>query len=172
MYKITRDTIMNMLDRFKGCLLGLAVGDAAGVPFEFKSRRLVNWDGKEMQGYGRAYPTIPPGSWSDDTAMALCIADSITERYNAGLPDWDPKTQMENYIRWRNESEFCNTDRRFDIGGTVSSALYRYEHEEKVTPFMGSTNPVNCPNGSIMRLAPVPMRFVFSSSLGASMKAF
>jgi ADP-ribosyl-[dinitrogen reductase] hydrolase len=78
-------------DRFRGCLLGLAVGDAVGTAVEFHPRGsfcLVT----DMTGGGRF--RLKPGQWTDDTSMALCLAESLIEKQG-----FDPRDQMERYVR-------------------------------------------------------------------------
>jgi ADP-ribosyl-[dinitrogen reductase] hydrolase len=82
--------------------------------------------------------------------MALCLATSLLEKNGA-----DPKDQMDRYYRWWKEGYLSSNGRCFDIGGTVSAALRRYSQTGE--PIAGSTDPHSAGNGSIMRLAPVPM---------------
>ena len=85
--------------------------------------------------------------------MALCLAVSLLEK-----SAFDPKDQMARYCRWQEEGYLSSNGRCFDIGNTVAEALRRY----RVTgePFSGSTDPHTAGNGSLMRLAPVPMTYV------------
>ena len=138
---------MNTQDRFRGCLLGLAVGDAVGTTLEFKppgSFRPI----RDMVGGGPF--RLKPGEWTDDTSMALCLATSLVEKNG-----FDPKDQMDRYCRWWKEGYLSSNGRCFDIGGTVSAALSLYLKTSD--PIAGSTDPHSAGNGSIMRLAPVPM---------------
>jgi len=93
---------------------------------------------------------LKPGQWTDDTSMALCLAESLIE--NQGF---NPGDQLERYVRWWREGHLSSTGDCFDIGNTVRDALIRFQETEE--PFCGSTNPRSAGNGSIMRLAPVPM---------------
>ena len=68
---------------------------------------------------------------------------------------FDPKDQMDRYCRWRNDGYLSSNSRCFDIGNTVAAALNHYQ--ETHDRFAGSTDPRSAGNGSIMRLAPVPM---------------
>ena len=138
---------METKDRFRGCLLGLAVGDAVGTTLEFKSPgsfKLIH----DMVGGGPF--RLRPGEWTDDTSMALCLATSLLEKNG-----FDPKDQMDRYCRWWKEGYLSSNGTCFDIGTTVSAALRRYG--QTGDPIAGSTNPRSAGNGSIMRLAPVPM---------------
>jgi ADP-ribosyl-[dinitrogen reductase] hydrolase len=136
-------------DRFRGCLLGLAVGDAVGTTAEFLLRGtfppLV-----DMVGGGPF--NLAAGQWTDDTSMALCLATSLVE-----LRRFDLRDQMERYCRWAEQGYLSCTGHCFDIGRTVSAALRRYR--ETGDPVAGSTDPRSSGNGCIMRLAPVPMFF-------------
>ena len=95
---------------------------------------------------------LEPGQWTDDTSMALCLAESLVERGG-----FDPRDQMERYVRWWRRGHLSSDGRCFDIGATVASALRRFE--ETGEPYAGSTDPQSAGNGSLMRLAPVPMFF-------------
>ena len=135
------------LDRYRGCLLGLAAGDALGTTLEFRSPGAFE-PIDDMVGGGPF--RLEPGQWTDDTSMALCLAASLIER-----EDFNPTDQMERYVRWWREGYMSSTGRCFDIGNTVSDALSRFERESD--PYAGSTDPYAAGNGSLMRLAPVPM---------------
>jgi ADP-ribosylglycohydrolase len=93
---------------------------------------------------------LKPGQWTDDTAMALCLAASLVERRG-----FDPVDQMERYRRWYREGYLSSTGRCFDIGNTVRAALERFERTHE--PYCGSPDPFSAGNGSLMRLAPVPL---------------
>jgi len=138
---------MDVLERFRGCLLGLAVGDAVGTTVEFKPRGSFS-PVTDMTGGGSF--ALKPGQWTDDTSMALCLAMSLIEQ-----GEFDPRDQMNRYCNWRNNGYFSSTGRCFDIGNTVSQALDRYEQTGE--PMSGSTNSRSAGNGCLMRLAPVPM---------------
>ena len=95
---------------------------------------------------------LEPGQWTDDTSMALCLARSLIEQEG-----FDPADQMQRYVRWWREGYMSSTGRCFDIGNTVSDALSRFERD--ANPYAGSTDPYAAGNGSLMRLAPVPMYY-------------
>jgi ADP-ribosyl-[dinitrogen reductase] hydrolase len=139
-----------MLNRFRGCLLGLACGDAVGTTVEFKPRGTFP-PVSDMVGGGPF--GLKAGEWTDDTSMALCLATSLVERGG-----FDPHDQMARYCRWRDEGYLSSNGRCFDIGNTVAGALRRYQATGD--PFSGSTDPYTAGNGSLMRLAPVPMAYV------------
>lgn len=138
---------MQTVDRFHGCLLGLACGDAVGTTVEFKPRGSFP-PVTDMVGGGPF--GLDPGDWTDDTSLALCLAASLVER-----DGFDPADQMERYVRWMQDGYYSSTGRCFDIGGTTSTALHAFLRSGD--PFSGSTHPRSAGNGSIMRLAPVPM---------------
>ncbi|MBC7254677.1 MAG: ADP-ribosylglycohydrolase family protein [Chloroflexi bacterium] len=140
---------MDARDRFRGCLLGLAVGDALGTTVEFRPRGSFQ-PLTDMVGGGPFH--LQPGQWTDDTSMALCLATSLLE-----CGGFDARDQMERYCRWAEEGYLSSTGICFDIGGTVKRALNRYRHTGD--PYAGSTDPYSAGNGCIMRLAPIPMFF-------------
>jgi ADP-ribosyl-[dinitrogen reductase] hydrolase len=140
---------MNTIERFRGCLLGLAAGDAVGTTVEFH-RRGTFAPLRDMVGGGPF--GLAPGQWTDDTSMALCLATSLVER-----GEFDPRDQMDRYCRWADAGYLSSTGRCFDIGRTVATALRRYRRDGD--PYAGSTDPDTAGNGCIMRLAPVVMHF-------------
>lgn len=138
---------MRRIDRYRGCLLGLATGDALGTTLEFEdpgSFKPIT----DMVGGGPF--RLAPGQWTDDTSMALCLAESLVEKKG-----FDPIDQLERYLRWWREGYLSSNGRCFDIGATVSAALHRFSETRQ--PYCGSTSPNSAGNGSIMRLAPVPL---------------
>jgi len=137
----------DLKDRMRGCLLGLAVGDAVGTAVEFKPRGTFP-PVTDMVGGGPF--RLKPGQWTDDTSLALCLAESLIERRG-----FDPRDQMRRYVRWYRHGHLSSTGECFDIGGTTGSALRLFEQTGKA--FAGPTDPHRAGNGSIMRLAPVPM---------------
>ena len=141
--------MVTRLMRYEGCLIGLAVGDAVGTTVEFK---LPGSFAPVTDMVGGGPFRLEPGEWTDDTAMALCLAVSLTE-----CDGFDAGDQMERYTRWWREGYLSCTSDCFDIGLTVSDALRRYRDTGE--PFAGSTNPHSAGNGSLMRLAPAPLFF-------------
>jgi ADP-ribosylglycohydrolase len=135
--------------RWRGALLGLAVGDALGTTLEF--RRPGTFEPlTDMVGGGPF--GLAAGEWTDDTSMALCLAESLVERGG-----FDAHDQMQRYVRWFREGHFSVTGRCFDIGITTARALTSFEATGE--PMSGSTDASAAGNGSIMRLAPVPLAF-------------
>jgi ADP-ribosyl-[dinitrogen reductase] hydrolase len=140
---------MDKLNRYRGSLLGLAAGDALGTTLEFRSPGSF-MPIEDIVGGGPF--GLRPGEWTDDTSMALCLAESLIE-----CRGFDPVDQLRRYVRWYREGHLCSRGRCFDIGATVSSALRRFEASGE--PYCGSTDEYSAGNGSIMRLAPVPLFF-------------
>ncbi len=137
------------LSRFRGCLLGLAVGDAVGATVEFKQRGSFS-PISDMIGGGPH--GLEPGQWTDDTSMALCLANSLVAQEG-----FDEIDQMDRYCRWRDEGYMSSTGECFDIGNTTNYALDCYQANSEA--IAGPTDADTAGNGSIMRLAPVPMFF-------------
>ena len=138
---------MDIAKRYRGCLLGLAVGDALGTALEF--RQPGSFDPiTDMVGGGPF--NLKPGQWTDDTSMALCLAESLVEKKG-----FDPADQMYRYVRWWKDGHLSCTGECFDIGNTTRGALSRFVQTGEA--LSGSTDPNSAGNGSIMRLAPVPM---------------
>ncbi len=135
--------------RFHGALLGLATGDALGTTVEFKPPGSFT-PVTEMTGGGVF--NLPLGAWTDDTSMALCLADSLIEKR-----DFDPVDQLQRYVRWWREGHNSSTGSCFDIGGSTAKALQRFEQSGE--PFPGDADPGGGGNGPLMKLAPVAMAY-------------
>ncbi len=133
------------IDRARGALLGLACGDAVGTTVEFSPRDTFD-PVTDMVGGGPF--GLAPGEWTDDTSMALCLADSLLTRGT-----FDAVDQLQRYLRWRREGYLSSTGQCFDVGGTVRQALDRFASTGD--PASGPTDPSTAGNGSLMRLAPV-----------------
>ena len=134
----------------KAVMIGHAVGDALGVPFEFNTRdELEENPVKEMCGYG-PFP-MPAGSWSDDTSMALCTLESLTK----GFVDYDDI--MLNFGRWYYKDEFTPTGEMFDAGNTCTYAIDNYFVHKKPTNLCGLRNASANGNGSLMRIHPMAL---------------
>jgi ADP-ribosyl-[dinitrogen reductase] hydrolase len=137
------------LDRAIGTLLALATGDAIGTTLEFTARD-SHPQLTDMVGTGPF--RLKAGEWTDDTAMALALADSLAA--NGGLDEAD---LMHRFVRWHEQGEYSCTGSCFDIGITTRQALARWKRTGN--PKAGSTDPQTAGNGSLMRLAPVAIRF-------------
>ncbi|MEM8557396.1 MAG: ADP-ribosylglycohydrolase family protein [Bacteroidota bacterium] len=129
-------------------MLGLAAGDALGTTLEFSPPGTFT-PLTDLVGGGPF--GLKPGQWTDDTSMALCLAASLV------ACGFDPEDQMKRYVRWKREGYWSSTGECFDIGMTVSRALSNFERTGY--PFCGPTHAMSAGNGSLMRLAPVPMFF-------------
>ena len=142
-------TAAGIRDRALGAFLGLAAGDAVGTTLEFHARdaqpRL-----EDMTGGGPF--ALPPGAWTDDTAMALALADSLATTGSLDCGDL-----MDRFVKWWRNGEYSCTGTCFDIGNATRGALERYLRTGD--PLAGSTDPRTAGNGSLMRLAPVALRF-------------
>jgi ADP-ribosyl-[dinitrogen reductase] hydrolase len=140
---------MNEQERFQGTLLGLACGDAVGTTVEFMARGSFA-PVTDMVGGGPF--GLQAGQWTDDTSMALCLATSLVEKQG-----FEARDQMDRYVAWWEQGYLSSTGSCFDIGNTTAAALQRYRASND--PYSGSPDPRSAGNGSIMRLAPVPMFF-------------
>ena len=136
-------------DRALGAFLGLAIGDAVGTTLEFCSRDAQ----PRLEGMTGGGPfALPPGAWTDDTAMALALADSL-----AAAGTLDCRDLMDRFVKWWRNGEYSCTGTCFDIGNATRGALDRYMRT--ADPLAGSADPRTAGNGSLMRLAPVALRF-------------
>lgn len=142
------------IDRYQGSLLGLAIGDAMGAPLEFK-RPGDFIPVSEMVGGGDF--NLNPGEWTDDTSMALCLAESLIS-----CKGFDLKDQLERYCDWYRNGHLSSNGKNFDIGVTTLSALCNFE--KTGDPYSGLTDPHSAGNGPLMRLAPVPLVYATSPS--------
>ncbi|TAL16185.1 ADP-ribosylglycohydrolase family protein [bacterium] len=138
---------MEKEERYVGSLLGLAVGDALGLAVEFK---LPGTFTPLTKITGGGPFSLPAGAFTDDTSMALCLAESLVK-----TGGFDPLDQLERYRRWWREGHFSCTGACFDIGNTTLRALEWYERTGEPIP----CDPQGRGNGSLMRLAPVPLYF-------------
>lgn len=149
---LTRD------DRRRGAMLGLAVGDALGAAVEFKPRGSF----APVTGFRGGGPHgLAPGEWTDDTSMALALADSLADC------GFDLADQARRYIAWWKEGKYSITGHCFDIGNATHEALARI----RTGTAPGSGGDVadhKSGNGSIMRLAPIPIHYLdlFPSEIG------
>lgn len=137
-----------MNNRRRGALIGLAVGDALGAAVEFQSPSSFT----PVTGYRNGGPhRLEAGEWTDDTSMALALADSIAL-------GWDLNDQADRYVQWWQTGKYSVNGRCFDIGITTRYALNRFIATEDALS-SGDSSERASGNGSIMRLAPVPIRY-------------
>lgn len=134
-------------ERYAGCLAGLAVGDAVGTTVEFKRRGSFP-PVTDMIGGGPF--GLKAGQWTDDTSMALCLAESLLAKNG-----FDAVDQMGRYLNWWKWGYLSSTGTCFDIGNTVRAALETFERSGEA--YAGSSDPDTAGNGSLMRLAPLSL---------------
>lgn len=140
---------MDLRSRYRGAIFGMAVGDALGASIEFS---IYPHYSPVFDLHGGGPHRLRAGQWTDDTSMALCLADSLLAQGG-----FDPQDQLRRYVRWMREGERSATGECFDLGGTVRLALERFEKQP--APYCGSEDKNAAGNGSIMRLCPVPLYF-------------
>ena len=137
--------MIDFLSRARGALVGLAVGDALGTTNEFQPAGSFE-PITDMVGGGVF--DLEPGQWTDDTSMALCLADSLLAQGR-----YDSFDVMERYDRWRKDGYRSSTGTCFDIGNQVMRSLWDFEVNQRVPRTAQRTTSAG--NGAIMRLAPV-----------------
>ncbi len=147
--------------RYQGCLMGLAVGDALGTTVEFEAPGTFPLL-TDIVGGGPF--DLDKGQWTDDTSMALCLAESLVT-----CGTFNARDQMVRYTRWWKEGYLSSNGECFDIGNTVSQALRQYARTGD--PFSGATDSYSAGNGSLMRLAPVPLFYASDPESAISMSA-
>ena len=129
-----------------GSFFGLIVGDALGAAVEFKKRGSF----KKVEDMRAGGPHgLEAGFWTDDTSMALCLAESLTE---SGFKLQD---QLEKFLSWYRDGYLSSTGSCFDIGANTARSLEYYEKNRELPPARDRA----AGNGSLMRLAPVPIYF-------------
>ncbi|WP_395673146.1 ADP-ribosylglycohydrolase family protein [Inquilinus sp.] len=133
-----------VIDRARGAFVGLAVGDALGTTLEFSTRDSLPLH-REMTAGGPF--GLQAGQWTDDTSMALALADSLIARGG-----FDATDLMDRFVAWWQEGRYSCTGACFDIGNATRQALDRYR--QSGDPLAGATDPTTAGNGSLMRLAP------------------
>jgi ADP-ribosylglycohydrolase len=140
---------MTKTDRQRGCLYGLAIGDALGAAVEFRERDTFPL----VTCYRDGGPhSLAKGQWTDDTSLALALAHSIGEQ------GWDLNDQLARYLDWFQNGAYSVNGVCFDIGCTTRDALNNYERDHN--PYKcADPSPGASGNGSIMRLAPVPIMY-------------
>lgn len=133
-------------------LIGLAVADALGVPVEFRAREELKLDPvKGMRAYGTY--NQPAGTWSDDSSMAFCIAESLVKGY-------DLKDIALNFINWKYHNYWTPHGELFDIGNHTSGAIGKLRGllsagHDLILDNLSSDDPMHNGNGSLMRCIPL-----------------
>lgn len=136
-------------DRAQAALIGLAIGDAVGTTVEFTKPGSFT-PVSDMVGGGPF--GLAPGQWTDDTSMALCLAESLLERKT-----FEPIDQLKRYVRWWQEGHLSATGRCFDIGNQTRTALS--EFTESGRSRNGPSGEAAAGNGSLMRIAPIAIAY-------------
>lgn len=136
----------NLKYNIKSALFGVAIGDALGVPVEFKSREtILQKPVTDMIGYGTY--NLPPGTFSDDSSMTFCLAEALTH-------DFEINRIAESFVKWYHENFWTARGEVFDIGIATREALNRISKGEQ-PEFAGSTDASSNGNGSLMRILPL-----------------
>lgn len=130
----------------ESALIGLAVGDAIGVPAEFKSRRyLIEHPIKDMVGYGTY--NLPPGTFSDDTSLAMCLAEMLADEYNI-------EKLAQYFLKWYEEAFWSARGEVFDVGNTTEKVILKLKQGEPAI-LAGNDDEYSNGNGSLMRILPL-----------------
>ena len=139
------------MSKIVNSILGFAIGDAMGVPIEFKKREeLLKNPVIKMQGYGTY--DVPAGVWSDDTSMMLATIDSLISLHGINYED-----MMKRFCDWINNAKYTSTGIVFDIGITTKESLLKY-YTSKIDPVeCGGASINNNGNGSLMRMLPIAL---------------
>lgn len=138
-------------------IMGLIVGDALGVPYEFSRReKLADEPATDMIGYGTY--NVPAGTWSDDSSMALATLDSLRNGY-------DPDDIMRNFVDWLKNGEYTPFGEVFDVGCTCSRAIEDYSVNGDINS-CGCGNSDDNGNGSLMRILPACIYFYEKENIG------
>lgn len=132
-----------------GGVLGLAVGDALGVPVEFRSREALERNPvADMRGYGTH--SQPAGTWSDDASMALCLLESLSVK---GV---DYEDMMSRFLRWGETGYMTPYGEAFDMGGATQNALAEYSRGKPALE-CGGRREYDNGNGAVMRILPLAL---------------
>ena len=141
--------MITVAERFRGALWGSVVGDALGVPVEFRSREELDANPvKDMREFGSH--NQPLGTWSDDTSMLLGTVDSL-------IQGWDLTDMARRFLSWRYEAAYTPHGVVFDIGGTTKAALDQFASTNNVNA--GLNTEASNGNGSLMRILPLALQF-------------
>ena len=142
------------MSKIYNAIMGLIVGDALGVPYEFQKRDTFR--AFDMTGYGTY--NLPAGTWSDDSSLTLATVESM-----ARLGRIDLKDIMHNFYKWFFFGEFTPYGETFDVGNTTQMAIYKYRYEGIQAEACGGNRLMDNGNGSLMRI--LPLAFVNYSTL-------
>ena len=140
------------INKYKGALVGLIVGDALGVPAEFKTRReLKEQPILDMVGYGTHHQ--PLGTWSDDSSMTLATIEWLSELSEQEV---NYHLLMDKFCDWLLHGAYTAHNDTFDYGGATCNALYRYMNQSEPLDCGGTAAHTNG-NGSLMRILPAAL---------------
>ena len=139
---------MDLIERYRGSVLGMALGDALGMPVEFLDPEPEEPVRELLPALHRG---VPEGTWTDDTAMALCLAESLIERGGVVAAD-----QLRRYLMWYRDGHLSAEAGCFGIGPTVRAELEKFERTGDAAIM---DDPEAHTNGALMRVAPVPLAF-------------
>ncbi|KAL8692890.1 MAG: hypothetical protein Q9218_002183 [Villophora microphyllina] len=150
---------LSTASRIRGSLYGVAICDALGGPIEFC------WRGTFPPVTGLRYNSnfdLPPGIWTDDTSMTLCLAQSLIDKKG----NFDVQDQVDKYVKWYKEGYMSSIGRCFDIGNATRIALSLWSKQTSDSSNGGQAaidaalkKKVQCGNGSLMRVSPVGLVF-------------
>ncbi|CAN5656945.1 ADP-ribosylglycohydrolase family protein [soil metagenome] len=127
-------------------LFGLAVGDALGVPVEFKSRETIKHNPvTDMIGYGTH--NLPSGTWSDDSSLSFCLAEALTQGFELNIV-------AQNFIKWLYQNYWTPRGQVFDVGISTRQAIYNLSTGTRPDLAGGFDEDENG-NGSLMRILPL-----------------
>jgi len=141
-----------LYDKVVGSFIGLAVGDALGTSVEFEIRDTYV-PVTEMRGGG--YFNLNIGEWTDDTSMALALADSLIEC--KGLDEID---LLKRFSMWYKKGSYSHTGKCFDIGRATIHAITRFGSTGQIRKHCGSVEVSQSGNGCIMRISPTAMYYL------------
>lgn len=141
--------LSSLNDQAVACLLGAACGDALGSIQEGTPKPLVQ-PISDLQSGGLL--GVQAGEWGDDTALTLCLADSLLACHG-----FHSRDQMDRYLRWWQQGYRSCTGTPARVGQTVLAALTRYQHTRD--PWSGDEDPLTAGNGALMRVAPVALYY-------------
>lgn len=140
-------------ERLYGGIIGLAVGDALGVPVENMDRS--HFKNNPVKKMISGVHIQPKGTWSDDTSLTLCLADSLAEKYEPDYVDISRKM-----IQWYTEGYWTANGGFFDLGIAIENAIKKMIEMDSHTPYTcGSTSENQNGNGSLMRILPLAYYF-------------
>lgn len=142
-----------MKQKIKDAFFGFALGDALGVPVEFRSREdIAKNPVTDMREFGTHHQ--PKGTWSDDSSMAFCLAQSLATQNSTKKAIYDIHDIATNFVRWKYENFWTPHGRVFDIGIATSDAIKRLKKGEN--PLLaGGIDEYSNGNGSLMRILPL-----------------